>query len=410
MAPPPSPPIPASPGAQFAQQFLSTALSQRGPSALPYAEDVKWLIRNHLVALADAFPSLHPKSALFTHNDGRAATLLQAEGTVPIVYSGVVYNIPAVIWLPEPYPRSPPLVFLSPTRDMVIKPHHPHVDRSGLVHVPYLRSWVFPSSNLVDLVRSLSHLFGLDPPLYTRQSPSSHSNPSPSPNPNPNPNPNASPSPSASSRIYPSSSPYGSGGRFPHSPAPSRPPAEDPAEVFRRNAISKIVDRAHADMAGMRRTREAEMEGLFSTQAELRRRAGELSRGLGEMGEEKEGLEQQLQLVLMNTDVMEGWVRDNEVGRRRRRDVDVDDAFELADALSRQMLDCTAADLAAEDTIYALDKAVQEGSIPFEGYIKSVRALAREQFFHRALAARVRAAQVQAQVTSMASRVPQYAS
>nr|CAD1830621.1 unnamed protein product [Ananas comosus var. bracteatus] len=107
---------------------------------------------------------------------------------------------------------------------------------------------------------------------------------------------------------------------------------------------------------------------------------------------------------------MEGWVRDNEVGRRRRRDVDVDDAFELADALSRQMLDCTAADLAAEDTIYALDKAVQEGSIPFEGYIKSVRALAREQFFHRALAARVRAAQVQAQVTSMASRVPQYAS
>ncbi|KAG1367860.1 hypothetical protein COCNU_14G003280 [Cocos nucifera] len=171
MAPPPPPLGPASPGAQYAQQFLSTVLSQRGPLALPYTEDVKWLIRQHLVALAESFPSLHPKASAFTHNDGRTVNLLQAEGTIPIVYQGAVYNIPAVIWLLEPYPRSPPAVFLTPTRDMVVKPGHPHVDRSGSVLVPYLRSWVFPSSNLVDLVRSLSHLFGLDPPLYTRQNP-----------------------------------------------------------------------------------------------------------------------------------------------------------------------------------------------------------------------------------------------
>jgi ESCRT-I complex subunit TSG101 len=189
------PPPPSAGGAQYAQQFLNTALSQRGPSALPYAEDVKWLIRNHLVALAEAFPSLHPKAALFTHNDGRAAHLLQADGTIPIHHAGASYNLPAVIWLPEPYPRSPPLVFLSPTRDMVIKPHHPLVDRSGLVaNAPYLRSWVFPSSNLVDLVRSLSHLFGLDPPLFTRNPPPA-ANPSPQPPP-PRVSPSPSPSPS----------------------------------------------------------------------------------------------------------------------------------------------------------------------------------------------------------------------
>ncbi|TVU27590.1 hypothetical protein EJB05_19081, partial [Eragrostis curvula] len=84
----PSPPPPAASGAH-----------QHGSSALPYAEDVKWLICNHLVALAEAIPSLHPKATLFTNNDGRAAHLLQADGSIPIHHAGVSYNLPAVIWL-----------------------------------------------------------------------------------------------------------------------------------------------------------------------------------------------------------------------------------------------------------------------------------------------------------------------
>lgn len=368
-----APPHPAGPGAQYAQQFLSTALSQRGPSALPYAEDSKWLIRHHLVALSDAFPSLHPKTSTFTHNDGRQSHLLQADGTIPILFAGSPYNIPASIWLLESYPRLPPAVFLSPTRDMVVKPHHPYVDRSGSVDVPYLRSWIFPSSNLVDLVQSLSHLFSQDPPLYTR------------PNPNPNPPPRSYMPSSSSMSSLTSQSPYG--GRLAQTPPPARP-AEDAAEVYRRNAISKIVDSVHSDTAGLRKSREAEMEALFSTQTTLRQRADELARGLREMDGEREGLEQQLQVV----------------------SVDVDEVFEPADAMSRQLLECTAADLAIEDTIYALDKAVQEGAIPFDMYLKNVRMLAREQFFHRALSAKVRAVQVQAQVASMAARAPLYSS
>ncbi|XP_052143729.1 protein ELC-like [Oryza glaberrima] len=399
--PPPSPsPSPAS-GAQYAHQFLNTALSQRGPSALPYAEDVKWLIRNHLVALADAFPSLHPKAALFTHNDGRAAHLLQADGTIPIHHAGASYNLPAVLWLPEPYPRSPPLVFLSPTRDMVIKPHHPLVDRSGLVaNAPYLRSWVFPSSNLVDLVRSLSHLFGLDPPLFTRS-------PNPPP-PSPSPPIPATPLPRVhpSSSSSPSPSPY----RFPASPqlAARPPPTEDPAEVYKRNAIAKLVDMAYADAATLRPVREAEVDTLFAMQATLRSRGEVVSDGVRKMGEEKEALERRLQDVMMATDLMEAWVMENAKGAAG--DTEADEAIETADVLSKQMLECTAADLALEDTIYALDKAIQEGSVPFDGYLRSVRALAREQFFQRVLSTKVNKAQQQAQVARMAARAPQYAS
>ncbi|TVU49227.1 hypothetical protein EJB05_00525, partial [Eragrostis curvula] len=397
----PSPPPPGATGAQYAHQFLNTALSQRGPSALPYAEDVKWLIRNHLVALAEAFPSLHPKAALFTHNDGRAAHLLQADGTIPIHHAGASYNLPAVVWLPEPYPRSPPLVFLSPTRDMVVKPNHPLVDRSGLVaNAPYLRSWVFPSSNLVDLVRSLSHLFGLDPPLFTRNAAAPPPT-NPTPPPRVLPTPTATHSPSPSYRL--------GGGSFPASPqlAARPPPTEDPAEVFKRNAVAKLVDMAYADVAALRPAREAEVDALFAVQAELRHRGDVVADGVRRMGEEKESLERRLQDVMMATDVLESWVMEN----NRRGDAHaVDDAIQPADVLSRQMIECTAADLALEDTVYALDKAVQEGSVPFDGYLRSVRALAREQFFHRALSAKVHSAQQQAKVASMAARAPQYAS
>ncbi|CAN1343791.1 Protein ELC [Linum perenne] len=411
------------------QQFLSSVLSQRGPSAVPYSEDTKWLIRQQLLSLATAYPSLEPKTAMFTHNDGRSVNLLQAEGTIPMVFKGVTYNIPIIIWLMDSYPRYPPRVFVNPTRDMVIKRPHAHVNPSGSVSVPYLQNWIYPSSNLLDLVRELSDVFGRDPPLYSQRRLSSN------PNPNPNPNPNLTPSHSPSFSSNPSNlsnsssfgsisgpyqrpmvrpyppSPYGSGNAIPARPQQT----DDAAEVFRRNAINKIVEMTHGDISQLRKTREAEMEGIFSAQAVLRSREEEVNRGLKELQDEKEGLETQLQVVLMNSDVLEGWVRENE-GKVKGNNlnhgdaVDVDGAFECVDLMSKQMLECSAADLAIEDVVYALDKAVQEGAMPFDQYLRNVRFLSREQFFHRATGTKVRAMQMQSQVASMAARIQQFTS
>ncbi|KAK9932736.1 hypothetical protein M0R45_019960 [Rubus argutus] len=394
-------------------QFLNSVLSQRGPSALPYVEDTKWHIRQHLVALIDAYPSLEPKTATFTHNDGRTVNLLQLDGTIPMPFQGVTYNIPVIIWLVETYPRFPPCVYVNPTRDMVIKRPHAYVNPSGLVSIPYLQNWLYPSSNLVDLAKNLSEYFARDPPLFSQRRP----NPNPTPNPNPNPNPHLSPSLSNSSypsgsyarpvipptRTYPPS-PYGSSGSF------SRAQTDDPTEVYKRNAINKLVEMVHGDMAGLRKTREAEMDGLFNAQVALRQRSEQLGKGLKEMLDEKEGLEQQLQMVLMNSDVLEGWLRQNEGKAKGGVDggVDVDDAFDCVDVLSKQMLECTASDLAIEDVVYSLDKAVQDGAIPFDQYLRTVRLLSREQFFHRATAAKVRAVQMQSQVANMAARLSHY--
>ncbi|XP_016469501.1 protein ELC-like [Nicotiana tabacum] len=397
MMPPPN-------SAQYTQQFLSSVLSQRGPSALPYTEDVKWLIRQHLLSLIETYPSLQPKTATFTHNDGRTVNLLQADGTVPMVYQDVTYNIPVIIWLMESYPRHSPLVFVNPTRDMIIKRPHQFVNPSGVVSIPYLQNWIYPSSNLAELARNLSHFFGRDPPLYAQR----RSTPNPSPSPSPHPPPSTSFSnnnspvgpgvvirPAIPPRAFPQS-PYGSGstGRI----------MDDPSEVYKRNAIDKLVVKLHTDILGSREAREADMEGLFSAQGVLRQREERLNGGLKEMQDEKEGLEQQLQMVLMNSDVLEGWLRENEAKLTNLGNVDVDTAFEPCDNLSKQMLDCTASDLAIEDVIYSLDKAIQDGTIPFDQYLRNVRSLSREQFFHRATASKVRAAQMQAQVANMASR------
>ncbi|XP_010915957.1 protein ELC-like [Elaeis guineensis] len=249
-------------------------------------------------------------------------------------------HLPVSIWLLEPYPHVPPAVFLSPVRGTLIRPGHAHVDPSGAVDATYLRSWRFPASNLAELVHSLSLLFSLDPPLCTN-------------------------------------------------PKPKNEPVE----------VKWILEKVQRDLAG----REAEMEVLLGVQAELKRRKQAIARGTRELEEERDNSEQELQVIRMNTDVMESWAWETKgkIRRWKGRAVGFDDVFEPSDVNSRQMMECTAMDLALEDTIYALDRAATEGCVPSQVYLKHVRALSREQFFHRSMGFEVR---------SMAARAPHDAS
>lgn len=57
-----------------------------------------------------------------------------------LFFSGVAYNIPVQIWLQKGHPYLQPLVFVTPTSTMAIKPS-PHVDTNGKVDLPYLQEW-----------------------------------------------------------------------------------------------------------------------------------------------------------------------------------------------------------------------------------------------------------------------------
>ncbi|KAL0639107.1 Suppressor protein stp22 of temperature-sensitive alpha-factor receptor and arginine permease [Maublancomyces gigas] len=87
------------------------------------------------------FPTLSPRTEVYTHEDGRPQLLIHLSGTLPVVFRGATYNIPLTIWLPHEYPKKPPMVFVTPAKDMLIRPGN-HVDPSGRCYHPYLANWV----------------------------------------------------------------------------------------------------------------------------------------------------------------------------------------------------------------------------------------------------------------------------
>ncbi|XP_031503053.1 protein ELC-like [Nymphaea colorata] len=315
----------------------------------------------------------------------------------------------------------------------------------------------------IDMARNISLLFGRDPPLCTTQpAPVVHriqnqyqgsassttvrrpSSPSPSSSASDHPPPSVRPS-----NVAPPTPPYGR--TVP--PSPQRPNSDDPSEVLKK----KLLEMLHSDTVALRKSREAETDSVVRAQRELKRRGRQIDEGLRQMMDEKEGLEQLLQKVLMNTDLLGTWLRekgeknmlviDDDEGRtqdfhgrmkqfnsrfgwaRIKHNVFFflfswlgwghgpsgppplsapDDVFEPCDPLSRQMLECIAFDRAIEDTFYSLDEAMRQGVIPFDAYMRNIRALSREQFLHRATSAKVMAAQMQSVITSMASRATPY--
>lgn len=80
---------------------------------------------------------------------------------------GAKYNIPLLIWLPDRYPNQAPLVYVTPTSNMIVKIGHSFVDPSGLVRSPYLGHWM-PNSDLSSTCQEMAMLFGAEPPLYTK--------------------------------------------------------------------------------------------------------------------------------------------------------------------------------------------------------------------------------------------------
>ena len=72
---------------------------------------------------------------------------------------------PVSIWIPHAYPRESPMAFVTPTRDMAVRPGQ-HVSIEGRIFHPYLASWRpdvrFSSQiSLAPYVLNLVHCIGL---------------------------------------------------------------------------------------------------------------------------------------------------------------------------------------------------------------------------------------------------------
>lgn len=392
-------------------------------------------MRQHLLDLIAAFPTLTLKVQNYTHTNGRVIPLFVADGTLPMFYQGAKYNIPLAIWLPEKYPRAPPIVYVVPTQDMMIKPRHSFVTPSGVVNSDYVRNWTY-RSNLEVLGHDTSIHFGQEPPLF--QKPPNHVAPNlahhqhtaatpPFPTPPSNTtfhNPiNRSNEPTTSG--YPGSpggpandgaSIWGAAAAAAHMspergnnnrtpPPPVKPSGPDLKEIFRGAAVKQLSERLSQSLAGANEQAARETDQLFEEQAELGRRKQSLDRGLQEAQAERSALETCVLQLSGKRVALERWLAENE-SKNPQGDIDPDTAIVPADVLSRQALDAQAEDLALEDTLYSLNKALQEGVITAEVYMKQVRMVSRKQFFVRALGTKVAQKQHDLRLSSRANQQP----
>ncbi len=101
------------------------------------------------------FPTLRPKTDAYStlsgkcptlcsyvaaYDDGRTQLLLCLHNVIPIYYRGASYNIPVAIWIPRDHPAQPPIVYVVPTSDMLVKAGK-YVEVSGRCTLEYLQHW-----------------------------------------------------------------------------------------------------------------------------------------------------------------------------------------------------------------------------------------------------------------------------
>ncbi|OWM75221.1 hypothetical protein CDL15_Pgr023742 [Punica granatum] len=320
-------------------QFIEAALSNGGgsPFGLAYSDpNQRWLIRKDLLSLLQEFPSFSLSIDTFFHNDGTSTKLLVARGSLPI--SGFsAPAVPVTIWLHENYPTVGPIVFVLADPGCNIHPDHPFVDSSsGLTSTPYLSTWSYPRCSLSDLARNLAKLFSKDHPFWNSQ--------------------------------------------------PSSGSAAHPTRASKTEALDRLSGIIHYDITVLRSTVDEEVQDLLGLQEELCARCAATSRIVRELKSERADLKGKVRELEREAGRIYEWqdslnLEPAFTGSARRDTEDViDSVFEVDGEKSRLILDCLASERAIEDTIYALDKAIEIGAVRFETYIKQVRVLAREQF------------------------------
>lgn len=119
------------------------------------------------------FPEMKPTTGTYTFTDSSQRDLLKLIGNIPVMYEGRTYNFPIQLWLIDSFPFTPPICFLRPTSNMVIR-EGKHVDAKGRIHLPGLHNWDYPKSSVVGLIREMIVKFQEDPPLSSRSTPNNN--------------------------------------------------------------------------------------------------------------------------------------------------------------------------------------------------------------------------------------------
>lgn len=384
--------------------------------------------RSQVLNVLLVYKSLNYKIEPFVFADGTQKNLFNLQGTIPVTFRGVCYNIPISIWLMDTHPNNAPICYVKPTADMTIKSSM-YVDHNGKIYLPYLHDWLPHTSDLLGLIQVMIVTFGEQPPVYAKKRnekqanmiPYTHQPFMPAPGTGANmpstaflPYPPSTqygggnniyppyPPSASSSMPYPSYNIYGGGnsnysgqghsGSYPYPPATQPSPTIPGSsgtiteEHIRASLLSAVEDKLRRRLREQFSQLQAELETLRRTQQELTSGSTYLSELFDKLNREKAELEKNT-IILQDKETE----LEKEIGKLSdNQSIDVDEAVTTIAPLYKQMLNAFAEEAATEDAIYYLAEGLRSGIIDLDAFLKQVRQLSRRQFMLRALMQRCR--------------------
>lgn len=318
----------------------------------PYEHpDLRWLVRKHVLAVLQDFPTLSPSVDTYTSDSGASAVLLNARGLLTV--SPALPPVLLTLWLPLEYPYLPPLVYVFPAAPPAsLARDHPFVDhRTGRVRqtLPYLEDWAVPRSSVAGLVRSLVGALRMCHPLTSRFGSVVHA--------------------TATARATTTTTPT---------------PEEEEQERMHAALLDELVSRLGRDAAAFRGHVDEDIHALSSSQGNLRARADAMDRAVRDLEGERMRLERAVTASLSHRGKLLSWLHKTSCAPDDAGAALLLAPHGAAGGDAPRWLESKASELAMDDTVDALGRALEDGErvIGFHEYIKRVKVLAREQFFH----------------------------
>lgn len=116
-----------------------------------------------------AYPSISPRTEVYTYENGGSALLLTLSGTLPVAFRGQTYRFPVKLWIPQAYPQEPPIAYVTPGRELLVRPGQ-HVGVDGRVYHPYLRGWSrrWDKASIAEFLEFLQQVFAKEPPVISK--------------------------------------------------------------------------------------------------------------------------------------------------------------------------------------------------------------------------------------------------
>lgn len=340
------------------------------------------------------FKSLAPRLEKYTFPTGVSKELICLDGTIPVTFRDVSYNIPVGIFISNNHPFEAPICYVRPTRDMTIKTS-PHVDGSGRVYLPYLSEWNKNTSDILSTIQVMQIVFGQMCPVYQKAKgfetiPSNVSMPPSLPNSfyphglnNSGSSSNSGPSSGSNSMPPPPQPVY----PFSSQPQPYSSPQSNATgtiteEHIRASLLSAVEDRLKQRMKEKVHQMQDEIEVLKKTSNDLNRGKIQLDEMKTRMAKEiSELTEAKNKLQELDDQLQEFIVKYDKEGE----EINPDEVYGPTQPLFKQLLEAYAEENAVVDAIYYTGEGLRKGVISLDVFLKSVRELSRRQFMLRAL-------------------------